>query len=532
MAKGYLAIILHAHLPFVRHPEYDNFLEERWFFEAMNETYIPLVIFFTRLVVEQVKFRLTISLSPTLLAMMEDPLLQERYLRHLNGLIELAGKEIGRNHDNGHCRWLAEIYQRLFTDARELFVNAECRLSTVFKGLHQSGHIELITTSATHGVLPILKTQPATARAQIEVGLDYFQSVFGFSAKGFWLPECAYAPGIDDMLAARGVRYFMVESHGITNASIAPYYGVNTPLFTPSGVAAFGRDQGCTEEVWSARKGFPGDPVYREFYRDIGHDLEWNYIHPYIAGDVRVDTGIKYYRITGRSNYKELYHPDAAREKTAIHAGQFLQKRIGHISHLANHMTTAPIVVAPFDAELFGHWWFEGPQWLDYLIRKAAFDQDVVELTTPLTYLERHPVHHVGMPSTSTWGHKGYFEVWLNGKNDWMYPHLFECGHRMQRLAGAHEPDSVSALAQRALNQCSRELLLAQSSDWPFIIHGGTATTYATRRFKDHVSRFHYLAQAIEGGTINERELAALERIDAIFPNIDYRVYADSREVV
>ena len=526
MAKGCLALILHAHLPFVRHPEYDNFLEERWFFEAMTETYIPLVKFFGRAVAENVPFKLTVSISPTLLAMMEDELLQTRYLQHLERLIELATREQERNRWNGHFRWLAEMYQRLFTEARDVYVGCDCKLSNGFRRLHESGCVELITTSATHGILPLLKVQPPMAQAQISVGIDYFESVFGFRPQGFWLPECAFTPGIDAMLAKEGIRYFVVESHGITSGNGTPFYGVNAPVYLPSGVAAFGRDQASTEEVWSARKGYPGDGAYREFYRDIGHELDWNYIYPYIAGSVRVDTGIKYYRITGRGAHKEVYNPDVARERAAQHAGNFLHKRIGHIEHLHSHMGIDPIVVAPFDAELFGHWWFEGPQWLDFLIRKTAYDQNTVALTTPLAYLEKHPVHQASVPATSTWGHKGFFEVWLNGKNDWIYPHLTECGERMQRLVRHHlEDDGGSPQVKRALNQCGRELLLAQSSDWPFIINGGTATTYAVRRFKDHVSRFTFLADALEDGSLSERHLLALERIDAIFPDIDYKKF-------
>ncbi|MGB7568089.1 MAG: 1,4-alpha-glucan branching protein domain-containing protein [Chitinivibrionales bacterium] len=526
-SEGYLAIVLHAHLPFVRHPEYENFLEERWFFEAMTETYIPLIKLLGRAASENVGFKLAISLSPTLLAMMEDTLLQERYVKHLDKLIELSSREQERNRNNPHCRWLAEVYGGLFKEARDIFTGCNCRLSAPFKQLHAAGFVELITTSATHGVLPFLITQPKAAHAQIAEGVAYFESVFGFRPQGFWLPECAFSPGLDALLAKEGIRYFFVESHGIFNAVPAPRYGVNAPIYTASGVAAFGRDQLSTEEVWSARKGYPGDPAYREFYRDIGHDLDLDYIRPYIAGDVRVDTGIKYYRITGKGSHKELYHPDAAREKAAQHAGNFLHKRIGHIEHLHSRMGRPPIIVAPFDAELFGHWWFEGPQWLDFLIRKTVYDQNTIELTTPAAFLDRHPVHQAGVPSVSTWGHKGYFEVWLNGKNDWIYPHLFECARRMQNIVNGAAP-TPSAIIKRALNQCARELLLAQSSDWPFIINGGTATAYATRRFKDHVSRFHFLADAIENKSISPDHLQVIEHIDNIFPDIDYRVFIKS----
>ena len=526
MPKGYLAFVLHAHLPYVRHPEHDAFLEERWYFEAVTETYIPLIKFFTRLIEEGVFFRVTLSISPTLLAMMEDRLLQERYATHLSRLIDLSEKEMERTHHEPHFHHLAATYHRLFREAEEIYLT-QCggRLSDAFRKFHEHGAVELITTSATHGLLPLLAPQPKTVYAQVVSGLNYFEDIFGFRPRGMWLPECGYYPGLDELLAKEGVRFFILESHGIENAGTTPFHGVYTPLFTPSGVAAFGRDRGCTKQVWSAREGFPGHPAYREFYRDIGHDLDFNYIRPYIAEHVRVDTGIKYYRITGPTPWKEPYHPEEAKEMAAHHAGEFLHRRITHIEYLHTGMETTPVVVAPFDAELFGHWWFEGPQWLDFVIRKAAFDQDTLELITLSAYLDRHPVHQTGLPSTSTWGHKGYFEAWLNGKTDWIYPQLYECGLRMQRLAASHSAGHIPSVILRALNQCLRELLLAQGSDWPFIINNGTSEGYAVRRIKDHVARFHFLAESVDRHSVDEESLSALEQIDNIFPNADFRLF-------
>ncbi len=526
MPKGYLAFVLHAHLPYVRHPEYDSFLEERWFFEAMTETYIPIIKFCSHLIQEKVKFKFTLSVSPSLLAMMEDPLLQERYNDHLIKMIELTEREMERNSQNPHFHYLAGMYRNMFSEAHDIFTNQyKGRIATAFKELHDMGAIELITTTATHAILPLISQHEKSVSLQICTGLDYFESVFGFRPQGMWLPECAYYRGLDELLAKEGVRYFMLESHGIDNASTTPFYGIHAPLYTPSGVAAFGRDRDSTKQVWSARSGYPGDPAYREFYRDIGYDLDYEYIQPYISGDVRVDTGLKYFRITGPTSWKEPYYPDAAKEKAALHASDFLYNRIAHIEHLSSAMDTSPIVVAPFDAELFGHWWFEGPQWLDFVIRKAAFDQDVLQLTTPSDYLDRHPVHQTGYPSASTWGHKGYFETWLNKKTDWIFHQLYDCSHRMENLTARNNKARVPALTRRALNQCMRELLLAQSSDWPFIINNGTSEEYAVRRVKDHVSRFHYLADAVDKNAISEEHLSTIEQIDNIFPEIDYKTF-------
>jgi len=248
MPKGCLALVLHAHLPYVRHPEYETFLEERWFFEATTETYIPIIKVLNRLIDEGVSFKLTISISPSLLAMMEDGLLQERYLAHLCRLIELSEKELERTRHEPHFNRLAQMYRRLFMEAREIFVNhCNGKLTSSFKRFHESGTIELITTSATHGLLPLLSPQPKAVSSQIITGLKYFESIFGFRPHGMWLPECGYYPGLDAMLQKEGIRFFVLESHGIEHASTTPFYGVHAPIYTPSGVAAFGRDRASTE---------------------------------------------------------------------------------------------------------------------------------------------------------------------------------------------------------------------------------------------------------------------------------------------
>jgi 1,4-alpha-glucan branching enzyme len=528
MPRGYLAIVLHAHLPFVRHPDYESFLEERWLYEAITETYIPLLRYFERLVEDRVESHVTVSLSPTLISMLEDPLLQERYDDHVGKLVALAERELDRTRYDPHLNWLAGMYRDLFVRTREYFQRHGGRLSRPLLRLHELGVVELVTTAATHGILPLLLGQPKTVEAQLSIGFEYFQSVFGFRPSGMWLPECAYCPELEQILRRHDVRYIVLESHGIDHATPTPWYGVHAPIYTPSGVAAFGRDQGSTKEVWSAQQGFPGDPDYREFYRDIGFDLDFDYIRSVMGFDVRAMTGIKYHRITGRTPHKRAYDPEVGRHTADVHAQAFMDRRAAHIDALARYADAPPIIVAPFDAELFGHWWFEGPQWLDYFIRKSVYDQDKYELTTLDGYLDQHPVHLSASPGTSTWGHGGYFETWINGRVDWIYNHLTECAERMQELATTfYRAGHPASQTERALNQCVRELLLAQSSDWPFIISQGTSSQYAERRVRDHVARFHFLACALESGRVDEESLRALEYVDNLFPELDYRLFAE-----
>jgi 1,4-alpha-glucan branching enzyme len=188
-------------------------------------------------------------------------------------------------------------------------------------------------------------------------------------------------------------------------------------------------------------------------------------------------------------------------------------------------MDRPPIIVAPYDAELFGHWWFEGPEWINFLLRKTHWDQQTVKMITVPEYLDRFSRNQVSQPSFSSWGYKGYCEVWLEGSNDWVYRHLHECADRMVELAHAY-PDASSSLQRRALNQIARELLLAQSSDWAFIMKTGTMVEYAVQRTKTHVLNFHHLYDSVRRNDIDEPWLSEIERRHNIFPDIDYRVFA------
>ena len=528
MARGYLSIVLHAHLPFVRHPEYESFLEETWLFEAITDTYIPLLRVFEALAADDVPFRLTLSISPPLITMLRDPFLQDRYLAHLDKMEALGEKEVLRSRSVPRFLDVARMYGRLLRETREWFVDRHQRdLVGAFRRLQDAGFLEIATAGATHGFLPILKTQPAAVRAQLEVAADCYRDAFGREVPGFWLPECGYYPGLEQIVAAVGGRFFFVETHGILNAAETPRYGYLAPLGCGAGVAAFGRDPASSRLVWSAQEGYPGDPWYRDFYRDIGFDLDFEYIRPFILdGHTRVFTGFKYYRITGPSDKKQVYEPAVARERADAHAADFLRRQVDIVERSAPGMDRPPIITALFDAELFGHWWFEGPRWLDLMIRKLASDQRTVELATPGDYLARHGTPQQTLPSASSWGDKGYSSFWLNRRNDWIYRHLHDAAGRMRALASDHRAAEAGSAETRALNQAARSLLLAQASDWAFIMRTGTAVEYAEGRTRDHLARFHFLADAVESGEIDEQRLAALEAMDNIFPNIDFRIYA------
>jgi 1,4-alpha-glucan branching enzyme len=308
-----------------------------------------------------------------------------------------------------------------------------------------------------------------------------------------------------------------LETHGITRADPRPKFGVHAPIHCPSGVAAFGRDPDSSKQVWSAKEGYPGDYDYREFYRDLGYDLPPDDLKPYIHPDgIRTDTGLKYYRVTGKTDHKEVYVPEWAERKAEVHAGNFMFNREKQVEFLESMMDRKPIVVAPYDAELFGHWWFEGPSFLNHLMRKIAHEQKTIRLVTLSEYLEKYPVNQTATPASSSWGYKGFNETWLNGRSDWIYPELHQAADLMENLAKQHS--RAEGLTLRALNQAARELLLAQASDWAFMISSGTTGDYATRRTRTHLERLNRLSRQIESKAIDEAWLSTLEAQDNIFP--------------
>jgi len=526
---GYLSLVLHAHLPFIRHPEHEEFLEEDWLFEAITETYIPLLDAFDRMLNDGTYFRITMSLTPPLAEMLADPLLQSRYERLLERLLELAEKEVHRTSRKSQREFheCALMYRHIMQRSLAVFRDTYRRnLVEGFKRFQDAGVLEVITCGATHGFLPLMTTKNAI-RAQVMVAKNNYEKHFGRPPRGIWLPECAYDIGIEDYLAEAGIRFFFMDAHGLLYAAPRPKYGVYAPVLTPAGVAAFSRDIESSQQVWSRDAGYPGDFEYREFYRDLGYDAPYEYIRPYLHSDgVPRNIGFKYYQITGAKvdlSQKQPYHPAAAREKAAEHAGNFLFNRQHQMRYLRQFLDRPPDIIAPYDAELFGHWWFEGPMFIEYLFRKMAHDQEEIRGITPSEYLQAHPVLQSVQPAPSSWGDKGYYEVWLNGANDWIYRHLHLCETRMVDLARAHP--AADGLLRRALNQAARELLLAQSSDWAFIMTTRTAVPYAVRRTREHVYRFNALYDRIQNHALDEGFVHSLEWLDSIFQEIDYRVY-------
>lgn len=494
-SENSLCIVLHAHLPYVAHRNPGR-LEERWLYEVMTETYIPLLTQLNSL--DSVsKPVISLSITAPLLAMLEQKDVQERYIEHLKMLIELSAFEAARTRNEPDVYRLALFYHFHFIETLNQYLAWNRRIIPVLKSLQDLGKIEIIASSATHGFLPAVQNTELRY-LQIRLGIDAYCRHFGRTPKGFWLPECAYDQSIPELLAQNGIEWFLLDSNAVNAGLEKSLVRSLEPMRLPNGLKVFFRDPHTSELVWNSQSGYPSDRLYREFYRDIGWDLgwdseeEWNYIKKFIlpTGE-RIDTGMKYYRITGDGPEKELYNPNLACSQAEVHARHFLQQCRERFNTEDNDSVEDEIhnypIIAMYDAELFGHWWFEGVTWLRYVFDNAV--NFSIQLTTPSQRLSDVINHSHDLLSLSTWGRGGYADVWINEKTHWMYRHLHFAERALLRVMTSRFANDFAT--REHLQNALRQLLLAQSSDWAFIIDHDTVVHYAEYRFLYHIASFY-----------------------------------------
>ena len=520
MTAVYTTLVLHAHLPYIRQLG-ENKLEERWLYEAMSETYIPLLWHLEK---KEHLQKWTISFSPPLLEMLADPLLQARYLSFLDKTQSLIKKEIARATDNRELQ-LAHFYDKRYERIKELFLRWNQNLIFGFRHFFKLGKIECITTSASHAILPYLATTQGV-KAQIFEGINTFERHFDTRPRGFWLPECAYTHGLDKILYKEGITYAFVDEAAISHVRSKSSKSVDSPIYTPHGVVLFPRNNDLTNTVWSSQIGYPGDPDYREFYRDLGYDREWDYIKPYVLKGIRVDTGLKYHRVTGNEQ-KQLYNREKAEIKIRQHRDDFFKKVERVLEWTGNQSDLFLVAVLSFDAELFGHWWFEGTDWLHSIL---SAKQQKIEFITCTEFLKRHSKDlETSSVSFSTWGRNGFGDVWLNEKNAWMYPHIHKTEIELVNIISASS--EITDLEERALKQLVREWFLLTSSDWSFMIDGGHCVQYATERFFQHLARFRQLHEKLYENTITDKFITNLENEYPFLKNVELVSFLSQNEV-
>ena len=540
--------VLHFHLPYVRHPESSKYLEEEWYFEAVTETYLPLLESFDNLESDGIDFNLTMSLTPTLLSMMNDDLLSERLKDYITLRLKVLDEEAFRTEGDPEFHPVTLFYRKRYRNWYEKIKdNGGKYLINGFLKHFRNRHLGILTSSATLAFLISMVGEPEAIAAQIEVGIETHKNILGVTPKGIWLPECGYTEGFDGILNKYGLYYTFLDRHGIDFAKPNPVNGCFSPIITPFNVVMFGRDPESSRQVWSSKEGYPGTPVYREFYRDVGFDLDLPHLTPLRHGSLKTFTGLKYYAITGQGNYKEAYRPSAAKRKAYEHGAQFVYHRELQTQYLKNYIDE-PVVTSMYDAELFGHWWFEGPWWIEAVFRRInengfvksakaidIADETIFKLNGLLkkyddekSYLQlveninRNNAKNgvfIAQPATSSWGGGGYAEVWLNGKNDVIQPFLSDIASVLIYIC----KNGINRVKYpEVLNQGARELILAQSSDWPFMLTTGQAVSYAERRVKAHLVRAkRCILMAVGEEPLDYAWFNDISGKDNIFPNLD-----------
>jgi 1,4-alpha-glucan branching enzyme len=513
LAVGDLALVLHAHLPYVRSSEPGS-LEEDWYFQALQECYLPLLAVLEAAAADPDQApRLTLGLSPTLLSLLSDQALNRRFVPWLDVRIALVDQAPPDQRQAANA--LAGQLHGIKAQWRQVDGDLIAR----FRRLQQLGVLDLITCCATHGYLPLLRHTPEAVRAQLLTAVREHERLLGERPLGIWLPECAYFEGLDQQLLNCGLRYSILDGHGLLHALPRPRYGVYAPICSTAGVAFFGRDSTSTLPVWSARDGYPGHGSYREFHRDLGWDLPEELLAE--AGITsRRPLGLKLHRVTSQAaslDQKQPYDPAAAQASVVADAQHYLQGRSAELEGLSAVMDRPPLLVAPFDAELFGHWWFEGPSFLAELFRQGPTEG--VRFTHLRSVLAEDQPLQVCRPSPSSWGQGGYHDYWLNDTNAWVVIEWQRASTAMVRRVNR----GVGSSEQRhLLTQAGRELLLAQSSDWSFILRAGTTTDLAKERIERHLDRFWRLMDAINNNTpLPEGWLQAIQRDDGLFPALN-----------
>ena len=531
------AFVLHGHLPYARNSGRWPHGEE-WLHEAILGTYLPLASTLLDLRDAKVPYRLTIGLTPVLLEQLADKDIIDRFEEYAADQQRRAEEDVRRFADLGDYSFesLATRYVDHMSRVLRVFRRTISRdLVGAFADLIRTGHLELLTSAATHGYLPLLK-RPDVIRAQLANGVASTRRHTGIDPAGIWLPECAYTPGLERYLEELRLTHFIIDAALLEGGearatTVAPLVVHRLPqwasgdgimsevrygepgradLLSPylvgeSRVAVVARHPRVSGQVWSALHGYPGDSLYREFHR---------------KDDV---SGLRYWRVTDSSSgldQKQPYDWDAAFDRTNSHAAHFVSLVRSELEDHRRATGREGLLVAAFDLELFGHWWFEGVSWLGSALRRFA--EEGLATTSLDGYLTKDPPREATHIRRGSWGKNNDDSTWLNDRTAWTWPELERAAKRMEEIATYADR---GALRRRAVAQAMRELLIAQASDWQFLITTGQADEYARERFRTHLLRFERCGEIARSGSGGD-DLAKLEDLDNPFPDVDWSAYA------
>jgi len=520
------SIVLELHLPYVKEFNGEDDLsqsgKEGRFFKSVSETLLPLLGVMDRLENAHIPFRLGLAVSPILCHMLTDEHLINKFLHYTDKQIEFGKQEIERTAGvDEKMNTLAQSYYNRILDSRIAFTERYGR--NIIKALEfyrRKGKVEILASSATHAFLPFISHNSESLQAQMEIPVSVYRRYFGSCPQGFWLPELGWTSALEPYLRAYNFSYTILDSHGLLYGRPSPKNGSFYPVKTPNGTFILARDFYAAREI----KKIKNDDQYLNNDRDVGYELPPEIVSPFLSAEgERRRTGYKYWT---RSGYGQdtVYDPQAASDRVIEHARLFLENTIARLEEVSKHMQEAPLCLYAHNADNFGCFWNEGMQFIEALFRLSAEYSDF-RFLCPSEYIYKQDLSslQVVIPEFSSIGFNGYAETWLDASNDWIYRHLARSMERMTELAERFPDDT--GLKERALNQAAREILIAQSSDWPALLYRQDSTEYARNQVENALRNFTTIYEALGSNYISTEWLTSLERRHNIFPNINYRVF-------
>lgn len=490
MAKPAINFVLHAHLPWLKGAGKWPFGEE-WLYQAMLDTYLPLLDLLARLRTGGVRSAITMGITPVLIEMLRDRELIAGFDAYLDSRIELLEEDIvSFGSAEPALRQLAVGTRAATQNMRKHWQSGYDRdLVGAFAEFARSGEIEIITSAATHAYLPLLDS-PKAVQAQLATGLEVSSKAFGTVPAGVWLPECGFDPSVIPVLERLGLKFFYADERAVENLTS----NLDQPFRYPnSAVAFFVRHPMARGELMDTDLGYPGNSWYREFYKRHNH------------------SGMRYWRVTSRDaslGDKEIYEPARALEQIRLHAADFCKK----IETYKGGSSQA-FLTFTFDAELFGHWWGEGVWWLEETLVQLQHD-NIAEFVSPSACLDNRCEPEVLALPRSSWGVGGDDRIWSNSKTGDYWEKVHVAQRRFEELANC--ADMTSAL----FTQAARELFLLQSSDWPFMISNGSAHDYPKERIELHAGRFAQLSAALRDEPADAQSIEDAVQNDSLFEEL------------
>ena len=501
MGDASIAILLHTHMPYVRR-NVDWPVGEQWILEAWAECYLPVWEIIAEMIEGQLPGKLAMTLTPVLCEQLQDPHLQERFDGYLDNRIRQAEGEMERLRGMGEeaRSALASFYRRKLCEIRDLYRERfRHRMLEVLREGMEAGVLEVLASSATHAHLPLLASESCRT-AQVAVGLESYRRSFGREPRGFWLPECAYTPDLDGILERLNppVAYVVLDFSAAESAPRETATWAPCQLGSTSLVALL-RDPLAHRLVW-AENGYPSGGKYRDYSKKDhqGH-------------------GFQYWRITSCTTpigEKEVYQPDQAVAATEEDARDFAERLLARGAALAEAHGGAgggPLLLLAYDAELFGHWWYEGPFWLRSVLRSL---HPHLSLPGALAEEARRKGLSPITPPCTAWNVDGTFATWQN-------PRTADMWEQVGRMEGEFLSRAMREGTRgggRALAQAGRELLILEASDWPYMVTRDAAAEYARMRFLTHCRRLSLLLAMIDEGREDDELLRELEETDNLFP--------------